>query len=166
MDKAVSAVKGGVKQMGQVFRGRFGIYSTLSKEHGKVSGLMSRLANTGSDELDRRRSLFAEIKTELTEHSEIEDAVFYTELAQHSHLVEKVREARQEHSEVKTLLAELEAMPVDHQSWMTNFMRLQQTVQHHVEEEENEIFPLAERVLSGDDAERLDEEFLSRRRQS
>jgi hemerythrin-like domain-containing protein len=166
MDKATSTVKGGAKQMGQVVRGRFGIYSTLSKEHGKVSGLMSRLAATDSDEVERRQELFDEIKDELTTHSEIEDAVFYTELASHPQLAEKIAHAREEHEEIETLLEELDAMRIEHQSWMNKFLRLQDTVQHHVDDEEGEIFPMAEKVLSGEDAERLDEEFLARRRQA
>jgi hemerythrin-like domain-containing protein len=166
VDKAVSTVKGGAKQMGQAVRGRFGIYSTLSKEHGQVSGLMTRLASTDSDEADRREELFAEIQDELTAHSEIEDAVFYAELSRHAQVKEKIGHARTEHEEIKTLLEELSTMDISHQSWMNKFLKLKETVQHHVDEEESEIFPLAEEVLSRKDAERLDEEFLARRGRS
>jgi hypothetical protein len=166
MDKAASTATGKAKQVGQAVRGRSGIYGTLSKDHGTVAALMSRLAATDADEADRRQELFTEIRDELTLHSETEDAVFYTELAKHQQLAEKIEHARSEHEEITMLLEELGEMQIDHQSWMNKFLRLQDRVQHHVDDEEGEIFPLAEKVLSSEGAERLDDEFKARKKQA
>jgi hypothetical protein len=166
IDKVVAAVRGGARQVNQAARGRFGIYSALAKEHGKLSGLMSRLADTGSDEGTRRAELFAEVRDELLAHSQAEDEVFYSALAGYPPLAEKIAHAREEHEEIETLLAELGAMDVQHQSWMNKFLRLKDSVSHHVGDEEGEIFPLAGDVLSRDDADRLEDEFKARRNPS
>jgi hemerythrin superfamily protein len=162
-DRAKSAVKGAVKQASQAVRGRTGIYATLSKEHGEVSSLMSELAGTDADETGRRRDLFAKVKTELVAHSKSEDAVLYSALASHPKLRDKIEHSRLEHAEVDQLLDELDDMDIEHQSWMNKFEKLQRSVEHHVHEEENELFPRAREILSADEARSLDDAYEERK---
>jgi hemerythrin superfamily protein len=69
------------------------------------------------------------------------------------HLVE---EACQEHQEVKTLIAELRGREAD-EEFDTKFRELMDNVEHHVQEEESEMFPKAEEILAERNEELVDE---------
>ena len=58
-----------------------------------------------------------------------------------------VPEALEEHQEVDDLLAEMTALSPGNDEFMDKFTELRDAVEHHVEEEENEMFPKAEKVL-------------------
>jgi hypothetical protein len=64
-------------------------------------------------------------------------------------------EAYEEHKVVKRLLAELEAEPKDTEEWSAKFTVLKENVEHHVEEEEGEMFKKARKVLSEEEIEEL-----------
>ena len=61
-----------------------------------------------------------------------------------------MQEAIQEHQKVKDMIAALREMGPDSQAFDTKFRELMQNVEHHVEEEETEMFSLAEQELSED----------------
>jgi len=162
-DEIKGSIRGAAKAAGQAVRGRIGIYATLSKEHGEVASLMSELADTGNDDVERREDLFATIETELLAHAKAEDAVFYSAIADRDTTREKIEHAREEHQEVETLLEELGQMDITHQSWMNKFLKLEQSVEHHVQEEEHEVFARAQKLLSVEDARALDDDYRARR---
>jgi len=64
-------------------------------------------------------------------------------------------EAVEEHAIVKELLAELDELPKDDESWGAKLKVLKENVEHHVEEEEGEMFKKARQVLSDDELESL-----------
>ncbi|HEV7682428.1 MAG TPA: hemerythrin domain-containing protein, partial [Pyrinomonadaceae bacterium] len=71
-------------------------------------------------------------------------------------------EAFEEHRLVKQLLGELDKMDKGEEQWTARFTVLKENVEHHVEEEEGEMFPKARKVLSTEQAEiigtRMEEE--------
>ena len=162
-DKIKQAVAGAIKATGQGLQGRTGIFSTLSKDHGKVASLMSELAETDNDEVHRREALFETIRVELLAHAQAEDAVFYERCSSLHQLVDKVALARDEHGDIETLLAELSHMHAGQQAWMDKFVSLKTRVSVHVAVEEKEVFPIAQEYLSGDEADALDAEYAQRR---
>jgi hypothetical protein len=64
-------------------------------------------------------------------------------------------EAYEEHNVVKTLLAELDVLPKDDETWEAKLTVLKENVEHHVEEEEGEMFKKARKVLSTEQIEAL-----------
>ncbi len=64
-------------------------------------------------------------------------------------------EAFEEHKVVKTLLGELESLGKDKEEWTAKFTVLKENIEHHVEEEEGEMFPKARKVLGEEGAETL-----------
>jgi hemerythrin-like domain-containing protein len=70
---------------------------------------------------------------------------------------ELVQEAIQEHQKVKDLIAALREMGPDNHDFDAKFRALMQNVEHHVEEEETQMFPLAEQELAEDLDELKDE---------
>lgn len=123
-------------------------FELLKADHKKVSGIFERIDDAGDEDTGARRSLFAQVKSELETHTHIEETIFYPALKQAAETREIVIEAIEEHQEVKDLLAEIEGIPADSDDWSDKVTELKEAVEHHVEEEEGEMFDKARDVLS------------------
>jgi hemerythrin-like domain-containing protein len=88
-------------------------------------------------------------------HARIEETIFYPALEKADETRDLTLEAFEEHRFVKQLLGELQSLAKDEEQWTAKFTVLKENVEHHVEEEEGEMFPKARKVLSEEDAERL-----------
>ena len=130
-------------------------FQLLKEDHQKVSGLFQQLEPTTERAEKTRTELFAKLKEELDIHARIEEAIFYPAIKQAAETREVVLEGFEEHHVIKMLLGELESMPVDTEQWTAKLKVLQENVEHHVEEEEQEMFQKARQVLSEDDIKRL-----------
>jgi hemerythrin superfamily protein len=141
------------------------IYNYLKKDHRKVADLMAQALSTRS--MTKRKSLFQEIKHELTLHAETEQETFYAELEKQQETKEDIGHAKEEHEEILEYMRKLARLSVDGEKWMEQFGEFKHAVEHHVKEEEDEIFEKARDVLSTQDANRLakDMEALKRERE-
>ena len=111
------------------------------------------------------RELFATIKGELTVHEIIEEEIFYPELKAHPKAKDIVLEGYQEHHVVDLLMGELEALDVSDETWGAKATVMKENIEHHIEEEEGEMFKSARQVF--DRAELLDlGERMERRKRS
>lgn len=132
------------------------IYTYLKKDHKKVADLMEQvLANKDAS---TRKSLFAEIKQELTLHADTEEATFYKAIedATRSKVVEeKMEHADEEHDEIREYLEKLSSTPIESEEWIEQFGEFKHSVTHHVDEEEGEIFEKAKKYLSDKKAKDL-----------
>jgi hypothetical protein len=123
----------------------------LKTDHRKVKALLDQLESTTERGVRTREQLFATIKGELTVHESIEEEIFYPELKAHPKARDIVLEGYQEHHVVDLLMGELEALPVDHETWGAKATVMKENIEHHIEEEEGDMFKKAEQVF--DDAE-------------
>ena len=123
-------------------------FQLLKEDHQKVSGIFQQLEPTTERAEKTRTELFARLKEELDVHARIEEAVFYPAIKQAAETREIVLEGFEEHHVIKMLLKELEGMPVDTEQWAAKCKVLQENVEHHVEEEEGEMFQKARDVLT------------------
>ena len=130
-------------------------FQLLKEDHQKVSGLFQQLEPTTERAEKTRTELFAKLKEELDIHAKIEESVFYPAIKQAAETREIVLEGFEEHHVIKMLLKELEAVPVDTEQWTAKLKVLQENVEHHVEEEEGEMFQSARQVLSEDEINQL-----------
>lgn len=130
------------------------LYQLIKQDHQKVKRLFERLAEaeTGSPSQTR---IFAELKRELELHSAVEEKYFYPALQQHPEAKDLIEEALEEHGDVKATLEELDQGDKEDERWAEELSELQQDVEHHVEEEENNIFPLAAELLDAEQAEAI-----------
>jgi len=128
----------------------------LTADHDKVRGLFEqfRSAKEASD-ADRMRSLQKAIFDELDTHTRIEEDVFYPAVRELDveELTETVQESVQEHHVVKVLMREISDLK-DDEIFAAKMTVLIENVEHHVDEEESEMFP---DVRDHMDAERLDD---------
>lgn len=130
-------------------------FALLKADHKKVAGILEKLDSTTERGVKTREELFSQLKTELDVHARIEETIFYPALEEAKETRDITLEAFEEHRLVKQLLGELAEMSKDQEEWTAKFSVLKENVEHHVEEEESEMFPKARKVLSEDQAETL-----------
>lgn len=127
-------------------------FELLKADHKKVAELFDRLEEApGKTKLD----IFKEIKRELDLHSHVEEKFLYPALEKSEKTHDLTLEAYEEHKVVKTLLAELSGTKTADDEWQAKAKVLRENVEHHVEEEEGELFDKAENVLSDQQIEGL-----------
>jgi len=130
-------------------------FALLKADHKKVARILEKLDSTTERGIKTRGELFTQLKTELDVHARIEETIFYPALEKADETREITLEAFEEHRLVKQLLAELESLGKDEEQWTAKFTVLKENVEHHVKEEEGEMFTKARKVLSEEDAETL-----------
>ena len=131
-------------------------FELLKADHEKVNGLFDELeAATGKAKL----SVFNQIKSELELHTHIEETIFYPALEKPEETHDLTLEAYEEHKMVKTLLAELSGSRTADDEWQARAKVLRENVEHHVDEEENELFDKADDALSDEEIEALGQQM-------
>ena len=125
----------------------------LKQDHKEVSGLMKQIET--ADKGDRSSmDLFMRLKQALTLHTQIEEQLFYPPLKMHEETRDMISESLEEHQEVDEILAEMQTLNPGNADFMDKLVELRDAVEHHVDEEESELFPKAQKVLG---QSRLDE---------
>ena len=119
-------------------------FELLKKDHQKVSDLFSKIESASGQEKLR---LFGQLKAELDLHAHIEETVLYPALENTEEAREITLEAYEEHNVVKDLLAQLSSEATPDDEWDAKLKVLKENVEHHVEEEEGEMFDKARQAL-------------------
>ena len=127
----------------------------LKADHEKVSGIFEKLEDTTERAEKTREELFTKLKQELDLHAHIEETIFYPVLKKADETRDITMEGIQEHHVVKVLLRELDAMGVGSETWTAKLKVLKENVEHHVEEEEEDMFKGAREVLGNERLEEL-----------
>jgi hemerythrin superfamily protein len=131
------------------------IFSLLKQDHQNVSRLLAALHEASiKADLSERRRLFGQIKDELSVHAQVEEKHVYPVFQQADQTSEAAAEALEEHRRMKTLVMALESGPED-SSWVSKMLDLRKAVEHHVQEEEHDLFVKARSVLTAAEAEEL-----------
>ena len=141
-------------------------FNLLKSDHEKVAGILTSIEETTERAAKGREELFARLKQELDLHAKIEEEIFYPALEESDKTREVTLEAYEEHRLVKQLLAELEVEPKDTEEWTAKFTVLKENIEHHVEEEEGEMFKQARKVLSEDEIETLGNRLQEAKKQN
>ena len=135
----------------------------LKHDHDKVKKLLTELESTTERGVKTRSELFATIKGELTVHEMIEEEIFYPELKAHPKAKDIVLEGYEEHHVVDTLMKELEELDVTDESWGAKAVVMKENIEHHIEEEEGEMFVKARQVFDRDELVDLGERMAKRK---
>jgi hemerythrin-like domain-containing protein len=135
----------------------------LKADHDKVKRLLSDLETTTERGVKTRAELFATIKGELTIHETIEEEIFYPALKSHPKAKDIVLEGYQEHHVVDLLMGELESMDVSDERWGAKATVMKENIEHHIEEEEGDMFKKARQVFDRGELEDLGERMAERK---
>ncbi len=127
----------------------------LKTDHDRMKELLTRGEETTERAEKGRTELFATIKRELTIHEQIEEEIFYPALRDHPNARDIVLEGYEEHHVVDTILGEMERVPVTDETWTAKFKVAKENIEHHIQEEESEMFSAARKVFDRDELEQL-----------
>lgn len=135
----------------------------LERDHVKVKGLLARLDATTARATVTRRRLFTRIQAELTVHETIEEEIFYPALKAHPRAKDIVLEGIEEHNVVDSLLGELKDLAPSHESWGAKATVMRENVEHHIEEEETDMFVKARSIFDRPELDALGKRMAARK---
>ncbi|NNL86194.1 MAG: hemerythrin domain-containing protein [Myxococcales bacterium] len=138
------------------------IYDRLQKDHEAQKSLAAQLEDTSGDS-EQRRKLFAELRSEAEAHANAEEQTFYAALIENPESQEKARHSIAEHKTASDLLEELSNLEMSSSGWLQKFKQFKDELEHHIDEEENEVFKLAREVLAKNEAESMVSVFERRK---
>ena len=138
------------------------IYKRLQDDHRRQRKLAEKVEDTSGDSEDRRR-LFAEFKQEAEAHANAEEQTFYAALLEDPDAQEKARHSISEHKEAADLLDELSDLDMASSQWIRTFKQLVEDLEHHMDEEEDEVFELARSVIDAETAQAMVADFEERK---
>jgi len=116
----------------------------LKADHKKVSGLFEQFESTRAS--TKKKALVAQICRELTVHTKLEEEIFYPAVKAALRDKELVPEATVEHGSVKDLIAQVKDVEPDGEDYDAKVRVMSEFVKHHVKEEQNEMFPRAQKT--------------------
>lgn len=129
------------------------VFRLLKQDHKEVRALFKQLH--GSKPSKGREKAMQQLYQALSVHTEVEEQLVYPRLREEKKLAEAVGEAFEEHHVAKLLLEELAQASLDDARWDAKLSVLKELVEHHVSEEELEVFPKAAKALGKDEARTL-----------
>jgi hemerythrin-like domain-containing protein len=137
--------------------------SLLKEDHRRVKKMLAELESTTERGVKTREELFARVKRELVVHEAIEEEIFYPALKEHPKTKDIALEAYEEHHVVDTVMAEIEGVAYDDETWGAKFKVMKENLEHHIEEEEGEMFKQARQVFDQDELAQLGESMKARK---
>ncbi|HZI20091.1 MAG TPA: hemerythrin domain-containing protein [Pyrinomonadaceae bacterium] len=135
-------------------------FQLLKEDHQKVDSIFQQLEPTTERAEKTRQELFARLRMELDIHTQIEEKIFYPSIKQAAETREITLEGYEEHHVIKTILEEMQGLDVTDEQWTAKLKVLKENVEHHVEEEEEEMFQKARNVLTEEEITQLGEQMM------
>ena len=137
----------------------------LRGDHEKVKRMLEELDATTERAEKTRTETFERLKHDLTIHETIEEEFLYPALIEFAKTKDITLEAFEEHHVVDLIVAELEATPVTDETWGAKLTVMKENLEHHIEEEEDEMFKQARQVMDHDELAELGDQMDARKKQ-
>lgn len=140
----------------------------LEADHDSVRELLRKLTETTARAVKTRLELLQKISNELAIHTQLEEEIFYPAFKDADGKSHDLMffEAREEHRAVEELvLPDLAKTQPDSESFSGRAKVLKELVEHHAQEEEEEMFPAARKTLSTEQLNELGERMRERKRE-
>ena len=134
----------------------------LKNEHDEVKEVFNKLEEAKGAEAAR---LWEQLSSMLSLHEELEETYFYSRLREASPTEDLVLESYQEHHVMDLLIGEIGSLKPSADEWQPKMKVLQENTEHHIEEEEGELFPKVRKIWDADMRTRVGEEMETVKRQ-
>jgi hemerythrin-like domain-containing protein len=133
----------------------------LKAEHDEVRQLFKEFEGSSENARSSRKRIADEVSKKLDVHAQLEEKIFYPacEKLQDEQARKMVGESFEEHLIVKRLIAELAPLDASDEKFESKFTVLKENVEHHADEEERDLFPVAEKELGDERLEELGAEL-------
>ena len=130
----------------------------LKKQHREVEKLFSKFEALGDSAAKSKQRVFNEIADALAMHATIEEKHFYPAVKA-KRTEDILLEALEEHLSVKRIIADLLKLEPSDDTFDAKVKVLQEQVEHHVKEEEGDLFPKVTKVLSASELVELEQQM-------
>lgn len=131
------------------------IYDALKKDHVKLKELLNELVHATEAGEESRNDLISKIRDELVPHSRAEEAVFYNSLREIDQAHSLAMHGYREHMEAETLLRSLQVTGAVNINWTSGARKLKEALEHHISEEEGELFSAAQQLFTNEEAKEM-----------
>ncbi len=138
------------------------IFSILKSDHDLHREMLAKIGETSGD-TPERRDLFEAFRIEVTAHAAAEEQSLYATMLADPELQDDGRHSVAEHKEIDDMLGELQDTDMATGAWLTKFKEMRHRYEHHIEEEEEEMFPAAQKEFSKAKAQELGTKFDRRK---
>lgn len=135
------------------------VFEVLKQDHEKARYLFDKIEKSGRKDTAALQKLFSQLQEELEVHMEGEERFLYTALEKREESRELVLESYEEHQVAKTLLGTFTSLAVDDERWGAKVTVLHEILEHHMQEEEQELFKTAKKVLAKGQIEEITLQF-------
>ena len=132
----------------------------LEREHRRFEALLKQGEETTERARATRRELLATLISELNAHELMEEKVLYPALQAHPQAREVVLEGFEEHHVADLIVNELRNVAANDEAWGAKFKVLKENIEHHIEEEESNMFRLARGIFSREELRLLADRML------
>jgi len=132
----------------------------LEADHREVEDLFEEFESAES--AAEKRAIFEELADKLAVHAAIEEKHFYP-AAKSKGTEDLLLEAAEEHLSAKRLIADLLALDASDDTFDAKVKVLEEQIEHHVEEEEGELFPKVKKLLGSEALDALEQEMTATR---
>ena len=138
------------------------IYDAIKQDHDRHRDLLNTIAATEGDS-DKRREAWDELYRDIKSHSAAEEETFYSKLMTKTWGQDAARHSVHEHAEMDEILEELREKDLASPGWLTRFKTLKHDYEHHMEEEEEDVFARAKEVIGAEENDSYGQRFLDRK---
>ncbi len=132
-------------------------FQLLKNEHVEIRGILKQLAKTRKSK--NREKLFQTLRMALIPHMKAEENTFYAPLCKNKKAREDAMEGIEEHHVSEMVLKELENMPQDKDQWKAKVKVFKEIVEHHIKEEESEVFKSAKKAFKKNELQDIVKKF-------
>jgi hemerythrin superfamily protein len=137
------------------------IFEDLKQDHDRHRELLQQLSET--IDLGERATLFETLRKELQAHAAAEEESLYATMLGNPDLRDEARHSVSEHKEIDDYLGELSKADEASDTWVETFDKMRHRYLHHINEEEEDMFPEAAEKLTDAEEERLADKFEERK---
>ena len=138
------------------------IFQDLKEDHDRHRALLKKIGDTHGDS-DERRTMFEALRTELQAHAAAEEESLYATMLGCPDLRDEARHSVAEHKEIDDFLGELIEIEMSSSAWLSKFKEMRHRYLHHIDEEEEDMFPAAAKSLSDEAEKRIAKIFENRK---
>lgn len=138
------------------------IFQDLISDHDRHRDLLEKIGETQGD-TPERRELFEALRKELQAHAAAEEESLYATMLGKPDLRDDARHSVSEHKEIDDYLGELLETDISTGAWLIKFKDMRHRYLHHIDEEEEDMFPEAAKGLSSEEEASLAKIFEKRK---
>ncbi len=138
------------------------IFARLKEDHDKHRTMLDLLEKTHGDSAGREE-LFERLRTEVTAHAAAEEETLYATMMEDPDLREDATHSVSEHKEISDFFEELTEKDFSSPGWLVRFKEMKHRYLHHIDEEEEDMFPAAAKGLTKAKEDQLAEKFERRK---